>query len=114
MFIGLRPNKAPLNGATIISFKFCRRVPLSILLLQPANLFQPRQNLKVEKAIRKRKKKSDEKYLGHSGEHVDERVEPVLLVLLGEGDDLQAEGEEGAVEEPVHQKHLTYEGNSCI
>ena len=61
---------------------------------------------KVKKGNIKRKK-SCEKYLGHPGEHIDERVEPVLLVLLGEGDDLQAEGEEGAVEEPVHQKHLT-------
>lgn len=45
--------------------------------------------------------------LGHAGEHVDEGVEPVLLVLFGEGDHLQAEGEERPVEEAVHQKHLT-------
>ena len=45
--------------------------------------------------------------LCHAGEHIDERVEPVLLVLLGEGDHLQPEGQEGAVEEPVHEEHLT-------
>ncbi len=45
-------------------------------------------------------------HLGHSGEHVYKGVQAVLLVLLGEGDHLQTEGQEGAVEETVHQEHL--------
>ena len=52
-----------------------------------------------------------ERALGHPREHVDQRVEPVLLVLLGERDDLQTEGEERPVEEAIHEKHLAWKLN---
>ena len=45
--------------------------------------------------------------LGHAREDVDHGVDPVLLVAVGEGHDLNAVGEEGAVEEAVQQDHLT-------
>lgn len=45
--------------------------------------------------------------LGHSREDEDHGVDAVLLVAVQEVDHLDAEGEEGAVEELVHHKHLS-------
>lgn len=46
--------------------------------------------------------------LGHAGEHIDEWIQAILLVLLGKGDHFQAKGQEGTVKEAVHQEHLTW------
>ena len=51
--------------------------------------------------------------LRHPREHVDQRIQTVLLVLLGERDHLEAKGQEGAVEKPVHQKHLAWKKIEC-
>jgi len=45
--------------------------------------------------------------LGHPGEDENEGIFAVLLVAFHEGDHVEAEPEEGAVEETVHQEHLT-------
>ena len=47
-----------------------------------------------------------ERTFGHAWKHVNQGVQPILLVLLGKGDHLQTEGQEGPVEKSVHQKHL--------
>ena len=46
--------------------------------------------------------------LGHPREHVNERVQPVLLVLLRERNHLQTKRQKGSIKEPIHQKHLTW------
>lgn len=48
-----------------------------------------------------------ESALGHSWEDVNHRVHSVLLIGFEEPEHVDAEGQEGAVEETVHQKHLT-------
>ena len=49
-----------------------------------------------------------ESALGHPREDVDHRVDPFLLVALRERDHVEAERQEGAVKECVHQEHLPY------
>lgn len=48
-----------------------------------------------------------ESALGHSWEDVNHRVHSVLLIGFEKPEHVDAEGQEGAVEEAVHQKHLT-------
>ena len=44
--------------------------------------------------------------LGHPGENVDHRIDAVLLVGLEKPQDVNPEGEEGTIEEAIHQEHL--------
>lgn len=44
--------------------------------------------------------------LGHPGEHRHHRVSPVLLVHVGEADDLRAVVQEGAAEEFVSHEYV--------
>ena len=44
--------------------------------------------------------------LGHAWKNVNDRVNPILLIPHCEGDDLDAKGEEGAVQKPIHEKEL--------
>ena len=48
-----------------------------------------------------------ERALGHAWKDVDHGVDPVLLVPVCKADDLNAEGDEGAIKEPIQKKHLT-------
>lgn len=48
-----------------------------------------------------------ESALGHPWKHVNHWVHSVLLIGLHEFEYVDAEGQEGAVEKAVHQKHLT-------
>lgn len=46
--------------------------------------------------------------LGHAREDEDHGVDPLLLVTLHEGHHVDTEREERSIEEPIHQKHLTW------
>lgn len=44
---------------------------------------------------------------GHSGKDEDHRVYSIFLIAFHEGDHVDAESQECAVKESIHQEHLT-------